>query len=240
MLGPGLDGLDERVHGAEHCALEAALGQQREPALYLIDPARTGGREMKMPPGSFGVGQPFGHRRRLMGGQVVEHDVDLLILGQVEIDQLEEGQHVGGGVALAGVVEDLAGGHVHRREQIGRAMPFVVVSHGARPAPDHRQRWLGPIERLYLGFLVETESSRPGRRVQIEPDHINQLLLEVRVVGDLEGVDPPRLEPVLAPDPGHSVLAQPMTGCHRSGRPMRRAVVGADMQRVMNDRRLHL
>ena len=51
-------------------------------------------------------------------------------------------------VALA---DDLAGQHVHRGEQRRRAMPLVVVSHGATPARLHRQARLralqGHVER---------------------------------------------------------------------------------------------
>ena len=54
-------------------------------------------------------------------------------------------------VVLASVVEDLTGAHVHGREQIGRAVPLVVMGHGPRPALLHRQRSLGAIERLDLG-----------------------------------------------------------------------------------------
>ena len=46
-----------------------------------------------------GMGQPVGHRWRLVGGEVVEHHVDLEVLGHVQVDQLEEGQHVLGRVA---------------------------------------------------------------------------------------------------------------------------------------------
>ena len=99
--------------------------------------------------------------------------------GHVEVDQLEEGQHVVGRVALPGVVEDLAGGDVHRGEQIGRAVALVVVGHGAGPARLHRQRRLGAVERLDLGLLVEAEDHRPFGGVHVEPDHVDQLLLEV-------------------------------------------------------------
>jgi hypothetical protein len=40
-----------------------------------------------------------------------------------------------------------------------------------------------------LGLLIEAEHHRPGRRIQIEPDHVDQLGLEVRVVADLEPLD---------------------------------------------------
>ena len=59
---------------------------------------------------------------------------------------------------------------------------------------------------------------------RVEPDHIDELLFEPRVVADLEGVDSPRLEVVIGPDLGHRVLPDPHPSGHRPRRPVRRAV----------------
>jgi hypothetical protein len=48
--------------------------------------------------------------------EVVEHHMNLQITGNVEIDELEKPQHVGGLVTLPAVVEDLPGPDVHRRD----------------------------------------------------------------------------------------------------------------------------
>jgi hypothetical protein len=122
--------------------------------------------------------------------------------------------------------DDLAGGEVHRREQVDSAVAFVVVGHRAGPAPLHRQRGLGAIQRLALGLLVEAEYHRPRWRVEIQADHIDQLLLEQRIVTDLERVDPPRLETMVGPDPRDRVLADPHPGRHRPSAPVRRSVRG--------------
>ena len=46
------------------------------------------------------------------------------------VDGLEEGEHLFGGVTSLGVVDDFTGGHVHRGEEIRRAVTPVVVRHG--------------------------------------------------------------------------------------------------------------
>ena len=52
----------------------------------------------------------------------------------MQVDELEERQHILGPVcAFSGVVEDFAGGDVHRREQVGGAVALVVMGH--RPGP---------------------------------------------------------------------------------------------------------
>jgi hypothetical protein len=75
-----------------------------------------------------------------------------------------------------------------------------------RPAGDHRQAGLGAVHRLALGLLVEAEHHRPLGWIQVQPDDVDEFVLEVRVVGDLEGVDLPRLEAVIGADLGDGVL----------------------------------
>jgi len=66
---------------------------------------------------------------------VVQHYVDLEVSRDVEVDQLHDRQHVLGSVALSAVVEDLAGGDVHHRVQVGRSV--VNIRRGARSFRDH-------------------------------------------------------------------------------------------------------
>ena len=94
-----------------------------------------------------------------------------------------------------GSVED-----VQRREERRRAMPLVVVGHGAGATLLQRQAGLGAVERLDLALLVDRQHDGVRRRVDVEPDHVTQLVDELRIVGELELPDPVRLEPVRAPD----------------------------------------
>ena len=55
----------------------------------------------------------------------------------------------------------------------------------------HRQHWRGAVQRLNLAFLVDAEDQRSLRRVQIEPDHVADLLDELRIAWHLEGVVQP-------------------------------------------------
>jgi hypothetical protein len=50
-----------------------------------------------------------------------------------------------------------------------------------------------------LRLFVDREDDGMGRRIDIKPDHVAQLVGELRVVGELELLDPVRLE-VYAPD----------------------------------------
>ena len=96
--------------------------------------------------------------------------------------------------------DDLAVEHVERGEQRRRAVALVVVGHGAGAALLHRQAGLGAVERLDLALLVDREHDGMGRRIDIEPDDVAQLVDELRIVGELELPDPVRLQAMGAPD----------------------------------------
>jgi hypothetical protein len=179
---------------------------------------------MQVPAATVTVGQPLGDRRGGVGGEVVQDHVHGRPAGHGGIDLFEEPQHVAAGVAFMQVGDDLPGGHVHRREQVDGAVALVVMGHRPGPATFHRQGRLGAVQNLALGLLIEAEHHRPCRRVQIKPDDINQFLLKPRIITDLEGVNLPRLEPVIGPDPGHRILTDPHPRRHRARTPMGRTV----------------
>ena len=117
--------------------------------------------------------------------------------------------------------DHLPGQHVQRGEQRGRAVPLVVMGHRLRPTGHHRQRRLGAVQRLHGGLLVHTQHDRVVRRVQIQPDDIDQLLLEPRIVRQLERLHQMRLQSPRRPDPLHRILRHPDPLRHRPARPMR-------------------
>ncbi len=51
--------------------------------------------------------------------------------------------------------------------------------------------------------LVHPEHQRLFRRIQIQPDDIADLVDELRIIADLEGVDQMGFEPERLPDPAH-------------------------------------
>jgi hypothetical protein len=84
-------------------------------------------------------------------------------------------------------------------------------------------------------LFVGAEHHRPLRRVEVQADDIDELGLEVRIVGQLEAVHLPRFEVARPPDASHGVLPHAVPLRHRPGRPVRRVVIGPSVQRVVHD-----
>ena len=94
----------------------------------------------------------------LMGGVVVENDVDGLIRRDLGVDQVQEADELLVPVALHIAPDDRPVEHVEGGEQGGRspgsgpgqAVSLVVVGHGAETPPLYGQARLGPVQRLDL------------------------------------------------------------------------------------------
>jgi len=51
-----------------------------------------------------------------------------------------------------------------------------------------RKDWAGAVERLDLGLLVDAQHERLVRRLEVEPDDVSDLVVEVGVLGELEAL----------------------------------------------------
>ncbi len=61
-------------------------------------------------------------------------------------------------------------------------------------ARSQRQQRLGPIQRLDLRLLVHAQHHGVGRRIQVQTDHVVDLLLGARIGAELERLDPMGLQ----------------------------------------------
>src|ERR1700745_2573784 len=93
-------------------------------------------------------------------------------------------------MALHAAANDLAFEDIESGEQRRCAMSFVVVGHRAGAALLHRQAGLGARGRLDLRLFVDREDDGMGGRIDIKADHVAQLVDELRVVGELELLNP--------------------------------------------------
>ena len=100
--------------------------------------------------------------------------------------------------------------------------PLVVVGHGAGAALLHGQAGLGAVERLDLALLVDREHDGMRRRVDIEGDHVPELVDELRVGGELELPHPMRLQAMGPPNALHRADGDAGLFGHPCGRPIGR------------------
>jgi hypothetical protein len=98
----------------------------------------------------------------------------------------------------------------------------VVVSASLWHPGHHRERRLGALQGLDLGLLVHAEHDCGLGWVEVEPDHVVELVDEKRVVGELEVINPVGLELELLPDLPDRRLRQPGPLRHLRATPVRR------------------
>ena len=121
----------------------------------------------------------------------------------------QEGDELGMPMVPVAAPTDRAPGHLQCGEQAGSAMVEAIMGHTDGQSGPHRERRLGAVKRLNLRLFVHAQHQRTLRRVQIEPDDVGQLGVELRVAAELEGLDPVRLQPVLLPDAMDGSRRQP-------------------------------
>src|SRR5215475_12012972 len=156
----------------------------------------------------------------LVGGIIVDDDMDGFLLGHPGLDDVQEADELLMAVALHALADDLALEDIESREQRGRAMTLVIMGHGAGASRLHRQARLGAIKGLDLALLIDRQDNGVVGRVDIEADDVMQLGRELRVVRQLELPDPVRLEAMGTPDPLHRADADPDRLRHRRAGPV--------------------
>ena len=105
-------------------------------------------------------------------------------------------------------------------------MALVLVGHGAGLALLQGQAGLGSVERLDLALLVDAQHDGVGRRIDVEPHHVAQLVDELRVGGELEPPHPVGLEAVGAPETLHRADGDAGFLRHHGGSPVGRPARG--------------
>lgn len=98
--------------------------------------------------------EPLHDLGMLVGGIIVENDMDRLACRNLRINGVEEADELLMAMALHVLANDGSVEHVEGCKKRGRAVPLVVVGHGAQLPLFHGQSGLGAVEGLDLGFLI--------------------------------------------------------------------------------------
>ena len=182
FLQEAVDGGLEIDNRAEGTAFEAAFGQFGEEALDRIEPRGRGRGVME---DKAGVPVEPGVNV-LVGGVVVEDDMDDLAGRDVGFDRIEKANELLMAMALHAAADDPAFQDVERGKQGRGAMALVIVRHCRATALLHRQTGLGAVECLDLRFFVDRQHHRMRRRIDIKTDNVTQLGDELAVARQLE------------------------------------------------------
>jgi hypothetical protein len=135
-------------------------------------------------------------------------------------DLLEEGQELLVAMARGALADDVPGRDLQRGEQGRGPVADVVVGALIGPVgPDPADR-LGALQGLDLGLFVHAQHHRPLGWVQVQADDVVDFGHQLRVGGELEGLGPPRLDAVLAPDAGDGVAAHTELAGQQPGGPV--------------------
>lgn len=206
MLGDvAIDGGLQVDDGMEHAPLEATLRQFGEEALDGVEPGKRGRGEVDGE--ALMAVEPGTHLVVLMGGVIVEDDVDGLVDRHLGVNGVEKADELLVAMALHVATDDGAVEHIESSNKRGRAVALVVVGHGGEPPLVHGQGGLGAVERLDLAFLVDRKHDGIRRQVGVEADDVAQFVDEVRMGGELALPPAIRLQPVCLLDGTHRAEA---------------------------------
>ena len=96
----------------------------------------------------------------LVGSIVVHDQMQIQGLRSLGIDGFQEPNELLMTMSRHAVSDDSAVEGDQSREQRRRTVPFVIMGQGATTALLHGQSWLGAVESLDLGLLVDTQHQR--------------------------------------------------------------------------------
>lgn len=119
------------------------------------------------------------------------------------------------------------------RKQGCGAVAFVIVSDRSQAPFLQWEAWLGAIQCLNLAFFVDRENQGFVRRVEVEPNNVDQFFEELFVSTQFEGFNKMGFEIVLLPYAAYRCFAQPLCFGHGSCTPVRR-IRRSRMQRCLD------
>src|SRR5215203_1361056 len=113
----------------------------------------------------------------------------------------------------------------------------IICAHFLRSV--YTDNLIPPVQSLNLAFLIDREHHCLLWRIQVEPDDVADLRLQLGIGGELESLPPPRLQPPLPPDPCHPHIGDVELIGQQPARPVRHPEpLRGRLQRGQHDRDL--
>ena len=190
-----------------------------EKAFDHVKPGSTGRSEVEVESGITPL--PCLDLCVLMGGVIIADDVYLHVGGNRFDNEVEKTYPFLVSVLFHAGSEHAAVGCIHRGKERGGSVAFVVVSQGVATASLERESGLSAIQGLNLTLFIAGEHNGVFGRVEVEANDVLELLLEVLVVGELEGSYPVGFDPVGGPYSADARWADSNPSGHGCPAPMR-------------------
>ena len=162
-----IDFVHQFTHAAERTAPDRLLGDEREPALDLIEPAGVGGSVVEVVARM--ADQPGFDLGVLVGGVVVGDQMDFEFARDAAVEMIEKREELLVPMARLALRDDCTIEDVERRKQGSGAVSIVVVSDALDVAKPHRQHRLAALQGLDLTLLVYAQNQGLVRRIEISP-----------------------------------------------------------------------
>src|SRR6266545_1905704 len=144
--------------------------------------------------------QPALHRRALVRAVVVDDEMQSQLRRRLAVDAGQEADELPATMARQTLANDLAVEQAEGRKQRRRAMARVIMRLPGGDAGTQRQQRRRSVQGLNLALLVHRQHQGLVGWIQVQAHDIPELLHEVRVAGQLEGLHPMGLQAVLLPD----------------------------------------
>jgi hypothetical protein len=210
----------ERGEDASGDNLPLDLG---EPDFDLVEPGRIGGSKMNAELGI--IGQEIVDEFGFVGREIVSDDMDLASAGLGGHDLGQKVDKLGAGMALSGLAEDFSASGIKGRIKGKSSVAVILKTMSLGPAWRKGQNRIQAVQGLDRGLFIDTKDGGMIRRVQIEPDNVGGLFLEVGILAQHVTAQPVRLKAVPSPNPrnrhvigaklGGQPAAAPVGGCVR-------------------------
>ena len=155
LLHEGFDFAGQFLGAGERAAADGLLRDESEPALALVNPGGIDGGVMQVVSGP--AGQPRLDLGMLVGGVVVDDEMDVERCGHVGVDVVQEGEEFLVAVTALTLRQYLAGGYIQGGKQGRGAVAHVFVRHPLKVAQPHRQHRLGALQRLHQTLLIRAQ-----------------------------------------------------------------------------------
>ena len=208
------DFFSQFAHAGEDAPPEGALVQLSEPGRDGIEPLCAGRREVQV---KAGMGrEEIAYRFSHVRAAVVDDQVQRQFGWRRTVDLRKELPERGGAMPPGDAAEHVACCDIEGGMEIRGSVPLVVV--GAPrdlPGPQREEHRIGPVEVLDLCLLVDRERQRVVGWVEVEPHDVDDLLGELQVRAELEGLE------AMGLDVGSLPLRDPGVSRHQPGAPMR-------------------